>query len=182
MQAARGASLSAQDGPATRRRAASRRYLFVFAAIALGAYVLDIVTKIVAVAELQDRDVSVIGDILVLHLVRNPGAAFSVGTEYTMVLSCIAIVAVFVILWLSRRIGEIWWAIGMGLLLAGVAGNLTDRLLREPGPLRGHVIDFLQIPNWPVFNVADMCVVGAAGLIIVQSFRGLRLDGTRIES
>ncbi|WP_224769424.1 signal peptidase II [Nocardioides ochotonae] len=154
----------------------------MFAAIALGAYVLDIVTKIVAVAELQDRDVSVIGDILVLHLVRNPGAAFSVGTEYTMVLSCIAIVAVFVILWLSRRIGEIWWAIGMGLLLAGVAGNLTDRLLREPGPLRGHVIDFLQIPNWPVFNVADMCVVGAAGLIIVQSFRGLRLDGTRIES
>ncbi|WP_341805315.1 signal peptidase II [Nocardioides ochotonae] len=154
----------------------------MFAAIALSAYVLDIVTKIVAVAELQDRDVSVIGDILVLHLVRNPGAAFSVGTEYTMVLSCIAIVAVFVILWLSRRIGEIWWAIGMGLLLAGVAGNLTDRLLREPGPLRGHVIDFLQIPNWPVFNVADMCVVGAAGLIIVQSFRGLRLDGTRIES
>ncbi|WP_267128535.1 MULTISPECIES: signal peptidase II [unclassified Nocardioides] len=154
----------------------------MFAAVALTAYVLDIATKVLAVAELQDRDVSVVGDVLVLHLVRNPGAAFSVGTEYTMVLSCIAIVAVCVILWLSRRIGEIWWSIGMGMLLAGVAGNLTDRLLRDPGPLRGHVIDFLQIPNWPVFNVADMCVVGAAGLIIVQSFRGLRLDGTRIES
>jgi len=154
----------------------------VFAAVALTAYVIDIVTKVVAVNELQDRDVSVIGDVLVLHLVRNPGAAFSVGTEYTMVLSCIALVALVVILWLSRRIGEIWWAIGMGMLLAGVAGNLTDRLLRAPGPLRGHVIDFLQLPNWPVFNVADMCVVGAAGLIIVQSFRGLRLDGTRIES
>ena len=154
----------------------------MFAAVALTAYVIDIVTKVVAVNELQDRDVSVIGDVLVLHLVRNPGAAFSVGTEYTMVLSCIALVALVVILWLSRRIGEIWWAIGMGMLLAGVAGNLTDRLLRAPGPLRGHVIDFLQLPNWPVFNVADMCVVGAAGLIIVQSFRGLRLDGTRIES
>ena len=113
---------------------------------------------------------------------RNPGAAFSMGTEYTVVLSCIAIVAVVVILWQSPRIGERGWAVGRGLLRAGVAGNLTARLLREPGPLRGHVIDFLRLPNWPVFNVADMCVVAAAALIIVQSFRGLRLDGTRAES
>nr|WP_301539668.1 signal peptidase II [Nocardioides sp. zg-DK7169] len=153
----------------------------MFAVIALTAYVIDMVTKVVAVDTLQDRDISVVGDLLVLNLVRNPGAAFSVGTEYTVALSCISIGALVAIVWLSRRIGEVWWAVGMGLLLAGVAGNLTDRILRDPGPLRGHVIDFLQIPNWPVFNVADMCVVGAAGLIIVQSFRGLRLNGTRIE-
>ncbi|WP_367650339.1 signal peptidase II [Nocardioides sp. zg-DK7169] len=173
--------MSAPQGPATTRAGGRRRHIILFAVIALTAYVIDMVTKVVAVDTLQDRDISVVGDLLVLNLVRNPGAAFSVGTEYTVALSCISIGALVAIVWLSRRIGEVWWAVGMGLLLAGVAGNLTDRILRDPGPLRGHVIDFLQIPNWPVFNVADMCVVGAAGLIIVQSFRGLRLNGTRIE-
>ena len=182
MQAARGTSLSGSEESATTPPTGRRRLLILFASVALTAYVLDMVTKVLAVDRLQDRDVEIVGDLLTLHLVRNPGAAFSMGTEYTVVLSCIAIVAVVVILWLSRRIGERWWAVGMGLLLAGVAGNLTDRLLREPGPLRGHVIDFLRLPNWPVFNVADMCVVAAAALIIVQSFRGLRLDGTRAES
>ena len=67
----------------------------------------------------------------------------------------------------------------VGLLLAGVAGNLTDRMFREPGPFRGHVIDFLMLPNWPVFNVADMCINVAAGLILIQAFRGIRIDGTR---
>ena len=67
----------------------------------------------------------------------------------------------------------------LGLLLAGVAGNLTDRIVREPGPLRGHVVDFLMLPHWPVFNVADICINIAAGLIMLQAFRGIRLDGTR---
>ena len=66
--------------------------------------------------------------------------------------------------YLARRIGSVGWAIALGLLLAGVAGNLTDRLVREPGPLRGHVIDFFMLPNWPVFNVADICInVGRCG-------------------
>ena len=69
---------------------------------------------------------------------------------------------------------------GLGLLLAGVAGNLTDRVLREPGPMRGHVIAFLMLPNWPVFNIADVCINVAAGIILVQAFRGVRLDGTRV--
>jgi signal peptidase II len=86
------------------------------------------------------------------------------------------------VLWLSRRLGNLVWAIALGFLLAGVAGNLTDRMFREPGPFRGHVIDFLMLPNWPVFNVADMCINVAAGLILIQAFRGIRLDGTRSES
>jgi signal peptidase II len=69
--------------------------------------------------------------------------------------------------------------VGLGLLLAGVAGNLTDRLVREPGVLRGHVIDFLMLPHWPVFNVADMCIDVAAALVLLQVYRGVRLDGTR---
>jgi signal peptidase II len=66
------------------------------------------------------------------------------------------------------------------MLLAGIAGNLTDRLLRGPGPLRGEVVDFLMLPRWPVFNVADMCIDAAAVLILVQVYRGVRVDGTRV--
>jgi len=121
--------------------------------------------------------VHVVGDLLVLHLTRNPGAAFSTGTEYTVVLTCLAMVAVLVVLWLSRRLGSLLWAVALGLLLAGVAGNLTDRLFREPAPLRGHVVDFVMLPHWPVFNVADMCINVAAALILLQAFRGVRITG-----
>lgn len=151
-----------------------------FGLVAATAYAVDVVSKIVAVDRLTDRpDVSVVGDLLVLHLVRNPGAAFSTGTGFTEVFSCLSVVAVLVIVWFVRKVGSLGWAIALGFLLGGVAGNLTDRLVREPGPLRGHVIDFLMLPNWPVFNVADICINIAAGLILVQVFRGVRLDGTR---
>ncbi|GAA1769496.1 hypothetical protein GCM10009795_014600 [Nocardioides hankookensis] len=143
-------------------------------------YAVDVVSKVVAVDRLTDRpDVKIIGDLLVLHLVRNPGAAFSTGTAYTEVFTCLAIAAVVVICYLARRIGSLGWAFALGFLLAGVAGNLTDRLVREPAPLRGHVIDFFMLPHWPVFNVADICIDIAAGLILIQVFRGVRLDGTR---
>ena len=67
-----------------------------------------------------------------------------------------------------------------GLLLAGICGNLADRLFRSPGVLRGQVVDFLQLPHWPIFNVADICINVAAVMILVQAFRGIRLDGTRV--
>ena len=60
-----------------------------------------------------------------------------------------------------------------------MAGNLTDRLFREPGPMRGHVVDFLRFPHWPIFNVADMCINVAAVLIVVQALRGIGVDGRR---
>jgi signal peptidase II len=186
MQAARGASLTGDDNGTHRsqgRPEGSRaRNLTLFAAVALAAYAVDVVSKMVAVAELTDRpDVELVGDFLVLHLVRNPGAAFSTGTGYTEVFSVLAIVAVGLVLWLARKVGSVGWAVALGFLLAGVAGNLTDRLLREPGPMRGHVIDMFMLPNWPVFNVADMCINVAAALILVQVYRGIRIDGTRVE-
>jgi signal peptidase II len=85
------------------------------------------------------------------------------------------------VLWLARKVGSAGWAVALGFLFAGVAGNLTDRLLREPGPLRGHVIDMFMLPHWPVFNVADICINVAAALILVQVYRGIRIDGTRVE-
>jgi signal peptidase II len=176
MQAARGASLTDADTPSgnTGSRARIRA---TFVAVALGAYLVDVGTKILAVERLTGRDVELLGSWLTLHLTRNAGAAFSTGTELTLLISLVAVVAVAVVVYLSRRLGSTLWAWALGLLLAGVAGNLTDRLLRAPGPLRGHVIDFLMVPNWPVFNIADICINVAAGLIVVQAFRGIGVDG-----
>ena len=94
-------------------------------------------------------------------------------------LTVIAIVAALAVVWFARRIGSLAWAWAMGLLLAGILGNLTDRLFRDPGPFHGHVVDMLMLPNWPVFNFADVSINIAAGLIILLAFRGVRLDGTR---
>jgi signal peptidase II len=182
MQAARGASLTGDHGVAqpVRPRGSRPRLLAVFGLVAITAYAVDVISKIVAVDRLTGRaDVELVGDLFVLHLVRNPGAAFSTGTAYTQVFTCLAIAAVVVICYLARRIGSVGWAFALGLLLAGVAGNLTDRLLRGPAPLRGHVIDFFMLPHWPVFNVADMLINAAAVLILIQVFRGVRLDGSR---
>jgi len=147
--------------------------------VAVLAWALDAGTKRWALDALDDRDIHVVGDLLVLHLTHNPGAAFSTGTEFTVVLSCLAIVAVCVVLFLSLRLASPLWSVGLGLLLGGVGGNLTDRITRPPGVMRGHVVDWLMLPHWPVFNVADMAIIGAAAVILVQSVRGVTLRGGR---
>ena len=122
----------------------------------------------------------VVGDLLTLYLARNPGAAFSTGTSYTLVLTCVAIAAAVAVLWTVAPAGAApAGRSASGFLLAGVLGNLTDRVFRAPGFLRGHVVDFLQLPHWPIFNVADMCINIAAGVIILQAVRGMSVDGTR---
>lgn len=180
MQTARGASLS--DEQTRRGTPSTRRALTWLAGAAAVAYLVDQGSKAWAVRALADNDVALVGDLLTLHLTRNPGAAFSMGTEFTVLLTFVAITAVIVILVLARRVKSPLWGFGLGILLGGVAGNLTDRLLRDPAPFRGHVIDFLQLPHWPIFNVADMCINVAAGVIVVQTLRGVHLDGTRDEA
>ena len=91
-----------------------------------------------------------------------------------------AFVAVCAVLVVSVRLASLLWSVGLGLLLGGVGGNLTDRIIREPSAMRGHVIDWLMLPNWPVFNIADMCIIGAAIVIIIQSLRGVTLRGERV--
>ncbi|WP_374456661.1 signal peptidase II [Nocardioides sp.] len=179
MQAARGASLNSSDpvDHDTASRGLDARLIFV--AVGVLAYALDLGSKEWAIRALADGDVPLVGDWFVLHLTFNPGAAFSTGTDFTIVFTCLAMLAVVVVLWLSRRVGSIGWAIALGLLLGGVGGNLTDRIVREPEPFHGHVVDFLMLPNWPVFNIADICINVAAGLIILQTFRGISLDGSR---
>ena len=187
MQAARGASLNPRDAsdppagqaPPIRARA---RSLTLFVSVAVLGYAVDLVTKTVAVSELTGRPpVRVVGDVLTLHLARNPGAAFSTGTSYTVVFTCVAVVAACTVLWVSRRVGSTGWAVALGLLLAGILGNLTDRIFRAPGFPEGHVVDFLRLPHWPIFNVADICINVAAGLIILQAFRGVAVTGVHSE-
>ena len=181
MQAARGTSLSDTDpSPSTPPSGAPQRFRLTVAVVAVVAYAVDVVTKVVAVEKLSARDVELLGSWLVLHLTRNPGAAFSAGTELTLLLTGIAIAAVVVVLYLSRRVGTPTWAWALGLLLGGVCVNLTDRIVREPSVFRGHVVDFLMVPHWPVFNIADICINVAAGLILLQALRGIAINGTRV--
>jgi len=148
--------------------------------VALTAYAVDLVTKVLAVRHLSPGEpVDVVGSLLRFDLVRNPGAAFSTGTSYTVLLSVIALVAAGVVIRFGRRLGDRTWAIALGLLLAGVCGNLTDRIFRDPGVLRGHVVDFMELPHWPVFNVADMLIDAAVILVIVQTWRGVGITGAR---
>jgi signal peptidase II len=185
MQAARGASLNSSDSripPADRAgaRRSRTRILALFVTIAVLGYVADVLSKVWAVAHLTgETPKPVIGDLLTLYLARNPGAAFSTGTSYTLVLSVLAIAAAVVVLWVARRLGSTGWAIGLGFLLAGILGNLTDRVFRSPGVLRGHVVDFLRLPHWPIFNVADVCINVAAAVIILQALRGMPVRGAR---
>jgi signal peptidase II len=181
MQATRGASLSSSDrSTIPTRPGARRRQLILFATIAVLGYAADLVTKTLAVNHLRPGvPVDIVGSFFTFFIARNPGAAFSTGTSYTLLLSFVAIGAAVAVLWVARRLGSTGWAIGLGFLLAGVLGNLTDRIFREPGVLRGHVVDFLSFPHFPVFNVADMCINVAAVFVILQAVRGVSVSGER---
>lgn len=153
----------------------------VMLVIAAVAVIADQATKILAVFALEPgRPVELIGETVRLVLIRNPGAAFSMGTELTAVLSVVALVVVVGLLWFSRRVHSRWWAWGLGLVLGGAAGNLVDRLLRDPGVLRGHVVDFMSVGWWPVFNVADSCLVAGVIVIAVAVARNIDYDGSLV--
>ncbi len=146
-------------------------------AVAVTVLVTDIITKVVIVAVLSDRSpVRMLGGFLTLRVTRNPGAAFSIGPSLTVVFAVIAVGVIVFILRTSRRIRSPAWAVTLGLLLGGATGNLIDRLLRYPGPFRGYVVDWIQIPHWPVFNIADSCIVCGGVLAVFLAVRGVRID------
>jgi signal peptidase II len=157
-----------------------RRRIGVLALVALLVYTLDVVSKVIVVATLGNRpEVRVLGSILILDYTRNPGAAFSIGgAGYTIVFSLIAMAVIVVILRLAGRLYSLPWAIALGLLLGGALGNLTDRILRAPGAFKGWVVDFIQVPHWPIFNFADSAICCGGVLMVLLAFRGLHPDGT----
>jgi signal peptidase II len=155
------------------------------AATAAVALLLDVLSKIVVVAILEDGPpVELLGGGLYLVVYRNAGAAFSMATGLTWLLSLIALGVVVAIVRLAPRLRSAGWAFGLGLVLGGALGNLVDRLLRAPGPLRGHVVDFLSLlaPDgsvWPVFNVADSAIVCGGVVLVLLAVTGRDLDGSR---
>ncbi|WP_081639982.1 signal peptidase II [Actinomadura flavalba] len=184
MQTTRGTSLSSPSDIQGEAGAPSRpRRVGVLAAVATAALGLDVITKIVVVATLQDRaPIRLLGGLLTLRETRNSGAAFSIGTGYTIVFTLIAIGVVVAIIRTARNLRSLPWAICLGLLLGGALGNLVDRVVRAPAPLKGHVVDWIELPNWPVFNLADSAIVCGGVLAVLLAARGLQLDGTRLPS
>ena len=148
--------------------------------VAAGVLVVDQVSKSIAVARLEgEPSVELLGQWLRLTFVRNSGAAFSLAGNYTVLISFLAMVVAVAIVRTARTLTNPWWAVVLGGILGGALGNLLDRILRDPAPLRGHVVDFLKLPNWPVFNVADMALVGSATLAVLLSLRGVEMSAPR---
>jgi signal peptidase II len=123
--------------------------------------------------------VDLLGELLQLRLVYNPGAAFSLGADYTWVLTVVAAGAVLAVAYVARRVGSVGWAAALGLLLGGAATHLLDRLFRDPGFARGHVVDFIDYAGFFVGNVADIALTVGVALMLSLTFRGVRLDGGR---
>jgi signal peptidase II len=185
MQDEAGAPLIAAHDETTppEQSTAQRSRLFaVLGTTAALVLVLDQLTKLWALRALTPGDpIDVVGSLIRLNLIRNPGAAFSIGTGATWVLTLIACGVLVFILVTARRLGSVSWAWALGLLLGGSLGNLSDRLFREPGPGRGHVVDFIDYFGWFIGNVADIAIVGAACVIAVLATVGIGVDGRRPE-
>ena len=178
LQAARGAALT--EAPPDESSAIPARRTALLAVIALLVLATDIATKVAVVAELEGkRAIELLGGELFIRVSRNSGAAFSFAEGATVLFTAVAITVVVVIVRVSTRLRSAGWALSLGLLLGGAAGNLVDRLLRSPGPGRGAVVDFIDLGWFPSFNVADSGIVVGGLLAVLLSFRGIEVDGTR---
>ena len=152
------------------RRTILLQRLFSLACI---IWAIDFLTKNWAVENLTGAPRKVLGSFLQVTLFKNPGAAFSMATSFTIVFTTISIAVALFITRYAARITSPWWAYVAGLVLGGVLGNLTDRIFREPRFLYGHVIDWIQLPHWPIFNVADSSIFIAAGIAILLTIKNI---------
>jgi signal peptidase II len=149
-------------------------------AVSAVVVVIDVVSKVLAVDRLSNRPpVHVIDDFLELTLTRNAGAAFSLGVGATVIFTLLAVVVAVVIVRTATRLRHVGWGVALGLLLGGAVGNLVDRMVRSPGPLRGAVVDWIRLPHWPVFNIADASIVVGAILAALVVLLGHPLDDRR---
>jgi len=165
----------------TERARVSVRALVLLTVVALAVFALDQFAKYLVVSNMDvGQLIPVLGELFQLYFVKNSGAAFSLASGFTWILSIVAVGVIVVIIVFARRIKSIAWAIMFGLLLGGALGNVTDRLFREPGFGTGHVIDFLKIWGFPaIFNIADIAIVTGMGLFLLLTLRGVGLDGKR---
>lgn len=149
-------------------------------AVAAVVILADLATKTIALAQFSAREpVQVLGEFLQFTLWFNSGAAFSMGTGFTWVFGLIKLAVIVYILFLARRLRSVGWGIALGMIMGGAAGNVIDRIFRPPYLLNGEVVDWIQLPNWPVFNLADSSIVCAGVLAVLLAFKGINIDGTR---
>lgn len=157
-----------------------RRLVLTFALIAIAVVGLDQTSKVWALGTLSEGErAPVLGDLLGVSLIRNPGAALGIATGMTWIFTVAAVTVTIVVLRVAHRLGSRGWTVALGLLLGGAVGNLIDRLIREPGVGRGHVVDFIAYGDWFVGNVADIAIVSAACLMVLLGIVGIGLDGRR---
>jgi signal peptidase II len=160
----------------------SRRYAAAAFAIGFALCAVDVVSKILVVAELSGRPpVTLLGGLITLQLYRNAGAAFGVGPSFTAIYALVAAAVLVAILRAAGRLQSWLWAAALGLVLGGAAGNLADRVFRSPGPMRGWVIDWIKLPYFPeTFNIADSALTVGVVLLVLASIRGqLRHEAVR---
>jgi signal peptidase II len=184
VQAARGAPLTpsgdpgAPVDPTPAPIEVRRRRVGLLAATAGVALALDIAAKLWVVEHLRDDTRRLLGGRLLLHQSRNPGAAFGIAGGATILFSVIAAGVIAVIARVAPRLVSRGWAIALGLVLGGALGNLVDRVLRDPAPLRGAVVDFIDLRVWPSFNVADSAIVVGGAIAVLLSLRGIEPTAT----
>lgn len=145
--------------------------ILISCGIALIGLGVDQVIKYFSVEKLDPQvPVALVGQLLQLRLIRNPGAAFGMGASVTVLFTCLAIVAVLACLFVALpRITKLWHAVAVGLFIAGIGGNLIDRIFQPPAALHGHVIDMFWLKGFAIFNFADVCITAAAAIVIIWS-------------
>jgi len=150
--------------------------------VALATVLLDLGTKVLVVEQLEGQaPIDLLGGAVTLTVSRNSGAAFSFAQGATLLFTAIAAGVIVVIARTMSRLRSTAWAVTLGLLAGGATGNLIDRLLRAPGVGRGAVVDFISVPHFASFNIADSAITIGAALAVLLSLRGIELDGTRRE-
>ena len=159
--------LQAERGTALINSAPHRTAVKSLVIVAVLVIIVDGATKSWALRSLSSDPRRVIGSLLEFQLTSNTGAAFSLAQSATIFLSLLSFIAVFAIAIFARSITSKSWGIALGFLLGGICGNLYDRTFRPPYLLHGGVVDWLRLPHWPIFNLADTSIVISAITIAI---------------
>jgi signal peptidase II len=162
------------DEPA---RAGGRSVAPLTVAVAVAVVLVDQLTNWWAVRTLDDRNIDVFWT-LRFHLSYNTGMAFSRGQNWGPLIGVVALVIVVVLLLSVKRTASRLSEITVGLIIGGAIGNIVDRLIRDPGWLRGGVVDFIDFQWFPIFNVADMAITVGGALLILTSYLGAHRANT----
>ncbi len=139
---------------------------------------LDQATKALMVATREGKPpIRIVGQVLTIYVTRNTGAAFGFAPAATVLFTGVAVAAAVLIAVKAPRLRSTWWAVALGLVLAGAIGNLCDRLMRAPGIGRGAVVDFIDLQHFADFNVADSCLTCGVVFMLLLSLRGIPMTG-----